>query len=225
MSEEKEKQNSVGNNVEEGEQILEEYLKPRRYQSKFWLKIFLIVVFLLLAYIYKTGVLDKTIKPKELKESIEIFDVKSMWVQNEKIDTPDFKGIVMVPQISFRVRNVGKVTLHYVFFLGVFRLVDSPKAIGEGFAMAIKTPLKPGMESEPIVLRSKFGYEATSKEAFNKYSKDWQNATVQVLARSGAAGLTPLKSFNVSRRIEGLDVEIKLNIIPFITETEKKKVN
>jgi hypothetical protein len=76
--------------------------------------------------------------------------------------------------------------------------------------MAFKKPLKPGQESERIVLTSKFGYRASSKEAFYKNSKDWQNAVVQVFVRSGAANLILVKTYYVSRKIEGLELDITI---------------
>jgi hypothetical protein len=208
MIEEKENQEIVTN--EPGEEILEEFLKPRRYRSKFWLGVFLLVTFIILAFVYKSCVIDTTIEPKVLKASMEMFNISSQWVESEKVNSPDFKGIVLVPQISFRVRNIGKVELYYVYFLGVFRLSDSTKVIGEGFNMAFKKTLKPGQESEPIVLTSKFGYNASSKEAFYRNAKDWKTAVVQIFVRSGASNLFPLKSFYISRRIEGLEIDVKI---------------
>lgn len=210
MTENSQNEEKLTSSNNEPEQILEEYLKPRTRQTKFWLHVTLSVIFIIMALIYKTTVLDTTIDPKVLISSMEVMNVKSQWVENEKIDTPDFKGIVLVPQIAFQVRNIGKVELSYVFMLGVFRFQDTSKTIGEGFMTAFKHPLKPGQISDPIVLTSKFGYRASSKEAFSKNAKDWQTAYVNIYARTGAASLMPLKTYTVDRRIEGLDLEIKI---------------
>lgn len=207
-------QSTPSNNAPE--EILEEYLKPRTRQTKFWLSVILSVIFIIMALIYKITVIDTTIDPKVLISSMEVINVKSQWIEFEKIDTPDFKGIVLVPEISFQVRNIGKVELNYVFFLGVFRFQDTSKTIGEGFMTAFKKPLKPGQVSDTIVLTSKFGYRASSKTAFSKNAKDWQTAFVNIFARTGAANLKPLKTFTIDRRIEGLDLEIKIINTPVV---------
>ncbi len=213
MTEEKEKPEKVDDfkdQTKNGEEILDDYAQPRTRQTKFWLWIILAVVFILLVFIYKATVIDTTVKPQDLKASMELFDINSQWVQSEEINTPEFKGIVLVPEISFQVRNNGKKDLYYVYFLGVFRLVNSAKALGEGMYMAFKVPLKPGQESGKIKLTSAFGYRASSKEAFNTNSKEWRNAMVEIFIKSGAGSLFPLKSFYISRKIEGLEIDIKL---------------
>jgi len=212
MSEKNEKKEITKKQNEET--ILDEYLKPRRLQPKFWRMVILSVIFVLLVFIYKITVIDPTINPEELKASMEIFNINSQWVVSEKVDTPDFKGIVLVPQFSFQVRNIGKVNLRYVFFLGVFRLLNRAKPLGEGFNMALKKNLEPGKESERIVLTSRFGYRASSKQAFNKYSREWRSAMVQIFVKTGASKLFFLKSYYISRKIEGLEIDIKITDKP-----------
>jgi hypothetical protein len=211
---------------QEQEDILEEYLKPRRFQIKFWRWVILSIAFVILVFVYKTCVLDPTLSPEELVSSMEIFNIDSQWILSEELDTPEFKGIVLVPQISFQVRNIGKAELYYVFFLGVFRLLDRPKALGEGTFVAFKKPLKPGEESERITLNSKFGYRGSSKQAFKKYYKEWRSAMVQIYVRSGTSNLSFLKSFYISRRIEGLDVDVTVTDKQYkdiVIEEEKDK--
>jgi hypothetical protein len=214
MIEEKEKKEIAAGDAEKGsgrEELFEEYLKPRRLQPKFWRWVFLIFVMLLMAYIYKVKVIDSAIPEDVLKSSIKIFDIDSKWVVGEELDTPDYKGILLVPQLSFRVRNVGETELHYVYFLGAFSLVNEPKELGQGSMMALKKPLKPGEEStERIVLKAPFGYKGTSKRAFSKHKKDWRSASVRVIASSGSSKLVFLQQFYISRRIEGMEIDVKI---------------
>ncbi|MGE5343293.1 MAG: hypothetical protein ACM3SY_17630 [Candidatus Omnitrophota bacterium] len=205
-----EKQKQKNNQMESSDDIVGEYLKPKFRTTKFWLWVILFLIFGAMAYIYKATVIDTTIDPKELKASIVFSQIRSQWIESEKIDTPDFKGIVLVPQIAFRIRNIGKTNLQHVYFLGVFRLLENTKTLGEGFGMAFKKPVKPGQESEEVVLTSKFGYRATSKRAFYTNAKDWQSAMVQIFARSGTSNLVALKSFYIDRRIQGLEVDVTI---------------
>ncbi len=199
---------STGNG--NSEKILEDYLKPKRLQPRFWIWVGLTIVAIIMVLVYKITVVDTTISQEELKSSVELFNLDSQWVEKEKIDTEEFKGIVLVPQFSFHVRNVGKVDLHNIYFLGVFRLMDRAKALGEGFEMTLKKPLKPGQESERIVLTCQFGYRASSKMAFKNNSKEWRTAMVQVFTKTGASKLLLLNTFYISRKIEGLEVDITL---------------
>lgn len=212
MTEKNEKKEMTKNKNKET--ILDDYLVPKRLQPKFWRWVTLSIIFVLMVYLYKIMVIDPTIQPEELKASMKIFNINSQWVVSEKLDTPDFKGIVLVPQISFQIRNIGKVNLRYVYFLGVFRLLNRPKPIGEGYRMALKKTLEPGKESERIVLASRFGYRASSKQAFNKHSKDWRSSMVQIFVKSGASKLFFFKSFNIIRKIEGMEIDIKITDKP-----------
>lgn len=197
------------------EQILEQYTKPLHHQSKFWRWVFLGVVAVVMLIIYKVTIIDKTIEPEVLKNSIEIFNIDSKWVVSEEVDTPEFKGIVLVPQISFQVRNIGSVKLSYVRFLGIFSLLGRPKDLGDSVYVAFKKPLEPGqVDSERITLTAKFGYKATSKQAFSKNSKDWRSCAVQVLVSSGTSQLIKLKTYYVSRRIDGMEIDIKMTDKP-----------
>lgn len=197
--------------LENDELNIGKYLQPKWKQSKFWLWVILGVIFTLMAIIFKTCVVDKTISPKDLVAAIKIFNVTSQWVESEKIDTPDFKGIILVPEITFQVRNMGNVDLSYVYMLGVFSLHNSPKSLGEGAEMVFKEPLKPGAVSAPITLRCQFGYRATSKKAFVKNAKEWKNCVLKILVKSGTSNYSSLKEiYYISRKIQGLDIEVKV---------------
>ena len=98
---------------DENEVLFETYISRKRFGSRFWLYVIMVSVFVLMAILYKNVVLDKIIPPEELKASIEIFDIDSQWVVKEEVHEKDFQGIVLVPQISFRFRNVGKRNIIY----------------------------------------------------------------------------------------------------------------
>jgi len=191
--------------------ILQEYYQSFWRNSKFWLGVLLVIIFLVFAFIYKKTVVDTTISPKQLKAALEFFDISSRWVVNEKVNEEDFSGIILVPEVSFRVRNVGKRDLSYVFLLGVFRFMDNGKFIGEGYRMALRTPLPPAGESEKFTLKAGFGYRASSAAAFEKYKKNWRNSFCELFVKSHNSGLVSVKTFYISRKIAGQDIEIEIN--------------
>ncbi len=197
----------TGNEPHDNE-FLEEFLKPRRFSSKFWLRTVLLLVFVALVVFFKFGIYDKAFSRNELQRSIEIFSISSQWAVKPQNDDPDFKGVTLVPEISFRLRNVGRRQLRHVFLLGVFRFMTTGKFIGEGYRMVLNRPLPPGAESEPIVLRCDFGYRASSVRAFEENRQNWMNAYVDLFAKSQSSPTAPLKTFYISRRIAGQNIEV-----------------
>ena len=194
----------------QGEEILQEYTRRFWQNSKFWLWVVLLLIIAVFGLVYKTSVLNTSVTPAELKAAVELFDISSQWKVNEKVNDEDFQGIILVPEVSFRVRNVSQRDLSYVFLLGVFRFMDTGKVIGEGYRMALRRALPPGGVSERIILNAGFGYRATSAAAFEKYRQDWRNSFCEVFAKSHNSGFVMLKTFYISRRIQGLDVEVKI---------------
>lgn len=196
--------------TKESGEVFQEYYQSFWHNSKFWLGVVLIFILLLFAFVYKKTVLDTTVTPQQLKASLEFFDISSQWVVNEQVNDEDFRGIILVPELSFRIRNIGKKELSYVFLLGVFRFMDNGKFIGEGYQMALRRPLPPGGESAMITLKAGFGYRATSAEAFEKYKENWRNSLCDLFVKSHNSGLTGVKTFYVSRKIAGQDIQIKI---------------
>ena len=192
------------------EDFLGEYQKRFWQNSKFWLGVVSLLIFAVFAVVYKMTVIDTAISPAELKTALALFDISSDWKVNEKVNEEDFQGIILVPEVSFRIRNVSKRNLSYVFLLGVFRFMDSGKVIGEGYQMTLHRPLPPGGESERITLNAGFGYRASSAAAFEKYKQDWRNSFCDVFAKSHNSGLTPIKTFYISRKIAGQDIEVNI---------------
>jgi len=207
---ENEKNNSSVGSETQGEEILDAYIKKFWQNSKFWLGVASLLILAVFAFVYKTTVMNTAMTPAEMKAAVELFDISSQWKVTQKVDDDDFQGIILAPEVSFRLRNVSKKELSYVFLLGVFRFMDTGKVIGEGYRMALRRPLPPGGSSERITLNAGFGYRATSAAAFEKYKQDWRNSFCEVFAKSHNSGFTMLKTFYISRRIEGLDVEIKI---------------
>ncbi len=188
--------------------LFEEY--QRRFTSKFWLGLAGLLILVCVIFVFKWAVLDPSMTDVVLKSSIGLFDIDSQWVVKDRVDTPDFKGVILVPEVSFRIRNVGRRDLHYVQLLGVFRFLDNGRTIGEGYQMILRRRLDPGQESKTVVLRCGFGYRASSDDAFERNRQNWRNAFVEVYAQSQNSKLAYLKTFYVSRRIAGHDVEVKI---------------
>jgi hypothetical protein len=133
-------------------------------------------------------------------------------VVKEEVHEKDFDGIILVPQISFRFRNVGETDLKFVNVLGVFRLLNRARALGEGNSLVLKEPLKPGSESERIVLTCNFGYRATSREAFARNPQQWKSASAEIYIQSGGSKPIFMNTYYIIRKIQGLDREIEIKM-------------
>jgi hypothetical protein len=188
--------------------ILDDYIKPRSFRSNTWLLAVVGVCFIILFVFFKDDILEKKVSLEALKSSIEVFNISSQWVVKKEIDDEDFKGVILVPEIRFQVRNIGEVDLKHVFFLGVFRFLDTGKIIGEGFKMAFTDGLETGNGSQPIILTSQLGYRASSTDAFEKNRRDWRSSFVEIFIKSKNSQLTFFKSYYISRKIEGMNLNV-----------------
>lgn len=193
------------------ESFLDDYITTKRFGSKFWVKIVVFLFIVLFVFIFKTTVLDNKVEPEDLRSSIKIFDINSHWIVKEKVNETDFKGIVLVPEISFRIKNIGDKDLQYVLMVGVFRFMYASKPIGEGYRMLFNEPFAPGQESETIVVTSPFGYRATSAQAVDKNQRNWRSSLVEIYVKSRNSGLLPIETYYINRKIEGIDdIEVKV---------------
>lgn len=190
--------------------ILEEYIKPGIFNSKFWLSFSFIFISIIIFIIFKFCVFNKPITVEELKSSIQISGISSQWIIKKKVNKDDFKGIILVPYISFHVKNIGEKDFEHVFFLGVFRFVNSGRFIGDNFKMALKQPLKPGQLSKKIELNSGLGYRASSKEAFEQNRRSWETSLVELYIKAKNSKLIFLKSFYISKKIKGMNIDVRI---------------
>jgi len=189
---------------------LEPWLKRRWKGPKLWITLAMLMAFVVLYLVYDQRVVRDSYTGEELKASIEFFSLSSSWKVKEKVDTPDFRGVIVVPRISFRVRNRGQRDLGPLFLLGVFSFMDTGKTMGEGYGMFLKKPLPPGGESERITLTSAFGYRASSADAFERNRTDWRRSYVEIFARSRSSKLKFIKSFYISQKIAGQNIDVRI---------------
>ncbi len=150
------------------------------------------------------------VKPEQLKESIQILDIDTYW--GEKYVRP--WETVLVPVISFKVKNIGHEPLQYVSFNAVFRFKGEEQALGDCYLSAFRKPLAPNAISERIVLKSNYGYKASSKSAFIN-NPAWKSTIVDIYVRSKGSGFAYLGRFDISKKIEGVNLlqENKVEIV------------
>ncbi len=140
---------------------------------------------------------------RELAHSIRIVEQDSLWV--DKIASA--KPVIIVPSITVEIKNVGEKPLQYLYLKGVFKYGDTGEIMSEGITAALKDPLAPGAASEPIVIKSDFGYSASSKEAFFQGTEQrWKLLKVELYAKSKESQYALLGIFPIKQKIQGLKV-------------------
>jgi hypothetical protein len=142
----------------------------------------------------------KTMSSDELKGSIEILDYSSAWVA--KYYQPWPQRLILVPQISFRVKNIGAKPLNYVNFNAVYQFKGDPENFGDSFMAAIRgKAIPPGGTGELIVLKSNLGVEGKNLAGIRD-NPQWKQAFVRLFAISKGSSPVLLGVYDVSRDID-----------------------
>jgi len=169
---------------------------------KKWLPLLLITVAVLAAIfiLHKTGCkVMEVISAEELKNSIEIVDVETKWVK--KYYQPWPPRLILVPAISFRVKNITDKPLKYINFNANFRFKDDYENLGDAFLAAIRgDPIMPGESSSVITLKSNYGVEGKSLDSF-KNNPQWKIVFVKLFAQSKGS-IVEIGKWEVSRKID-----------------------
>jgi hypothetical protein len=143
----------------------------------------------------------KTATDEEVKNAIQIEILDTMWVDKEFKQWPHPK-LVLVPAVKFRIKNTTAEPMKYVNFNGIFKEKDAVENRGDNFLAAVrKTPIPPGEWSDPITLKSNYGYEGTSLATF-KNNLAWKPLWVKIFAQWRGSRHVLLGEWPVSMRID-----------------------
>lgn len=157
-----------------------------------------ILVMGVLSLLFQAGC--KSMSPDELLASIEITDIETKWVS--KYYQPWPPRLILVPQISFRVKNVGNNPLDYVNFNAIFKFKEATDNFGDAFLAAIrKDAVMPGETSDPITLTSNFGVDGTNLQNIRE-NPEWKPTEARLFALSRGSQPVLLGVYEVSRDID-----------------------
>ncbi|MGB9893523.1 MAG: hypothetical protein ACPLRA_03855 [Candidatus Saccharicenans sp.] len=160
----------------------------------------------------------KRMSTEELKNSMEIVEVQTKWVSKEYRAWPP--KLVLVPVISFRVKNVSDKPLYYINFNAIFKFKGETKNLGDNFLAAIrKKPVPPGGLSDPITLKSNYGVEGKTLDSF-KNNPYWKPVVVQLFARAHGSDFVLLGEWEVSREIDFKEDQV---VTPVVEKKEEPK--
>jgi hypothetical protein len=175
-----------------------------------------ILAIIVIAVAHFTG-LWKTVSHEDLEGSFELMNIETKWVEKTFQSWPP--KLVLVPAISFKIKNVSEKPLKYFYLNANFKFRDDVANLGDGFIEAIRRePLMPGETSESILLKSTHGIDGQNLEHF-KSSPFFQSkiVDVKVFAKSQGSQYIPVGEWEVSKNIDFKEPE------PYEMEQEKKK--
>ena len=159
----------------------------------------------------------KTMSHEDLEGAFELIDIETKWV--EKIYQPWPPRLVLVPAISFKIKNISEKPLKYFYVNANFKFRDDVSNLGDGFIEAIRgEPLMPGETTEPILLKSTYGVDGTNLEQIrnNPFFLS-KTVDVKMFAKSQGSQYIPVGEWEVSKNIDFKEPE------PFSENPEKKK--
>lgn len=142
----------------------------------------------------------KTMSNEDLKNSVEVVDYTSVWVS--KYYQPWPPRLILVPQITFRIKNIGAKPLNYVNFNAVFNFKGDPENFGDAFKAAIRGKAVPPGELSPVItLRSNLGVDGKNLAGIRD-NPSWKQAEVRLFAISKGSSPVRLGIYDVSRDID-----------------------
>jgi len=169
----------------------------RNSMSKVSFRIFLAFGVLALTF-FHTSCQAPTIE--ELKTYFEIMDMESKWVK--KYYSPWPPKLILVPTISFRVKNLSDKPFKYAYFNAIFRQRGEAQNLGDNlFTAWSKKPLMPGDVSDVISMKSNYGVEGKNLVDF-KHNPGWKPCTVDLFVKIKGSRYALLGQWEVSKEID-----------------------
>ena len=142
----------------------------------------------------------RSMSTEEVKNSLEVLDYTSAWVS--KYYQPWPPRLILVPQISFRVKNISAKPLTYVNFNAVYNFKGDPENFGDAFRAAIRgQAVAPGEVSPVITLTSNLGVDGKNLAGIRD-NPAWEQAEVRLFASSKGSMPVLVGVYDVSRDID-----------------------
>jgi hypothetical protein len=164
-----------------------------------------IILAVILVFVLQKAGLWNTITAEDLEASIEVVDMDTFWT--DKYYQPWPPRLILVPAISFRVKNVTDQPLKYINFNANFRFMGDFENLGDAFLAAIRNdPVPPGEKSDVITLKSNYGVEGRTLATF-KDNPHWKTVFVRLFAQSKGSQFLSMGKHEISRRIDFVEPE------------------
>lgn len=152
---------------------------------------------LILALVMGSGC--KTMPTEELASAVELVDIDTGW--EKKYYQPWPPKLILVPAISFKLKNISDKPLTYIYCNAIFKFIDENENLGDNFIAAIRgEPLQPGAVSETVKMLCYLGVEGKNVAHFEN-NPAWKTAQVKVFLKSKGSQYVLMAEHDISRKI------------------------
>lgn len=180
---------------------LEDEIPFYKKRSFFMFLFFSLAVIVFLLFMIRT--VRESMSTEEVGKSVQIVFQDTRWV-DKRIRPGE---AIIVPSITFKVKNMGVKLLKNVAFQGVFQYDENNENLSDGYVIALQGKgLQPGETSDDIFLKGSFGYTASSKQAFVHNINEWKQIKVRMYARAYGSDYALLGVYPVKQEIEGIKI-------------------
>jgi hypothetical protein len=174
-----------------------------RKDATFWITLVsvAIIVFILQFVLKNTPLRTPTVE--ELKASVKTIPVKSQWTYKYRTA----HEVRIVPEITFKIKNTGKKPIQYLIANVIFEIEGLNQELGNGWKPIItKKPLAPGKISEPITIKSGFGYRASSVKAFYNNYNQWKRCWATIFIKWNGSQYAKFGVYEIKKYIKGVKI-------------------
>jgi hypothetical protein len=135
-------------------------------------------------------------EPVDLKQSVQVVDVSSGWF-DAGIQEGKNK---LVPSVTFKLRKAAEADLSSLSLNLVFMAVDAQEHFDDVFVQRVAFT---GNETEPVTIRSKFGYtgEPPQSRADMLKNSQFRDMNVQLFAKQSSSQWVELHRLTIARTL------------------------
>lgn len=136
---------------------------------------------------------------RDVQKDLKIVNVHTGWYDSGIVEGGKNK---LVPSISLELQNVSDREIASVQLNAVFRQVGDEKSWDDHFVRAIdRNGLDAGATTEPIVLRSRFGYTGSEARLRMLQNREFVDARVEIFGRHGRRTWAKMGEFQIDRQL------------------------
>jgi len=156
---------------------------------------------------------------EELQASVELVDIETGW--EKKYYQPWPPKLILVPAISFKLKNISEKPLTYIYCNAIFKFIDENENLGDNFIAAVRgESLQPGASTDSIKMLCYLGVEGKNVAHFQQ-NPAWKTAQVKVFLKSKGSQYILMAEQEISRTINFKEPE-PVGIKKSADEEEKK---
>jgi hypothetical protein len=135
----------------------------------------------------------------DLAENLKVLDVSTGWKDEGVIDGDKNK---LVPTAQFKLQNNSTQTLKVLQVNAVFRRLNEVQELGAQYKPVTSADgLAPGQTSDPIVVKSNFGYKGTEPRAVILQNSHFVDAKVEIFAKYGSQQWKRIAEYPIERKL------------------------